>query len=62
MRGKPSPRSCYVVMAGRDPPSSRIIRYPFERELNRRPRNAPGSHYGVSDKIDFTQALLKEYN
>ena len=26
-------------MAGRDPPSSRIIRYPFERGLNRRPRN-----------------------
>ena len=40
MRGKPSPRSCYVVMAGHDPPSSRIIRYPFERGLRRRPRNA----------------------
>ena len=48
MRGKPSPRSCYVVMAGRDPPSSRIIRYPFERGLRRPPRNAPAYFF-----VDF---------
>ena len=27
--GKPPPRFSYVVMAGRDPPSSRIFRYPL---------------------------------
>ena len=41
-RGKPPPRFSYAVMAGHDPPSSRIFRYPFLRGLRRHPRNALG--------------------